>query len=668
MKIWNMAAQGFMSFSQLDLRINPGATVVTGPNAVGKSNLGRILDVARQVVASHAGSAPDGRLDVYERAPRHGARRFRLTLDIELDQPWEKELVATFVRAAYAMGAIGLPLFANRSPLPPDARDADARRRLDPDSVDLLHRGSLTIDYDEGAQVRWSASWRHSTTGDPADPTGDVWNLDLSGRIAARVGRASTPARTVGLAQAWRSVVPDDHVAVQGADPEPLDFMEILTAVEEPIRLSVDMTRVGQSLLDSVRDLFTLLEWNREVMQGRQIGFVHVLDTVLRRAVVLTDNRRLPLARSFRLEDLGREADLEDGSRIPGELYRLKNGALPLRQRYTRIQERFKELVGTEFDVQAIPDPQHEGHLLIDVTVSEGEHEYPLAFSGAGRQEALFLSTLLVGASGRVVVLDEPGVHIEPTLQRRLAHIADDTTQCLVITHSADLVPVTVPGDLDRIVRLGPSPEGSRAHRIGRLDPRDQARWLQVLGPRDVRALLFCAGAVLCEGATEVSCLGAWWENSVNPPSGANIALIDVAGDKAFGRYIEFLEAFDIPWAVIADGPALHPTSDLYQQMKKNGSFLAAGAEPDSARPDFDEWKAFWQAQGVFSVADVFGNDGSASGEFEAYLRRLDPQVMDEVKGRSKPRVGAAFAARCPMPEGMADLYALIRKRLRPTR
>jgi len=35
--------------------------------------------------------------------------------------------------------------------------------------------------------------------------------------------------------------------------------------------------------------------------------------------------------------------------------------------------------------------------------------------------------------------------------------------------------------------------------------------------------------------------LGTWWEGVGNPPSSANIALIDVGGDKAFGRYIEFL-------------------------------------------------------------------------------------------------------------------------------
>lgn len=39
-----------MSFSNHDMALDAGTTVVTGPNAVGKSNLGRIIDVVRLVV------------------------------------------------------------------------------------------------------------------------------------------------------------------------------------------------------------------------------------------------------------------------------------------------------------------------------------------------------------------------------------------------------------------------------------------------------------------------------------------------------------------------------------------------------------------------------------------------------------------------------------------
>jgi hypothetical protein len=666
MRVTHVSAHDFMSFSSIQLALGPGTTVVTGPNAVGKSNLGRIIDVIRLVVSSQAGSDRGNGLDVYARAPRHGVRRFRLTMGIELDQPWEQELVATFVRAAYASSAADLPAgHGGPGTISTGLRDRDARQRLNPESLELLLRGFLVVTYDGGAQPRWQASWHHSATGNLLDSGGPVWYMGLRSAGPVMRENGDVPASALSLAEAWRRVFPDDQIGTRPPGPK-LDFMRIFKEIEQPIDLRMGLNSDGLPLLDSVRDLHLLLGWDADDAHRRRAEFVHVLDAILQRGIVLTDNRRLPLRRSFSLEAVGRQADLEDGSQIPAELYRLKNGPLRLRQRYQRIQDRFKALMGTGFDVQATPDPDTVGNLLIDVTVPEGGFEYPVAFSGAGRQEALFLSTVLVGDPGRVIVLDEPGVHIEPTLQRRLTQAADDGTQCLVITHSADLVPVTAPGDLNRIVRLAPSARGSVAHRVGGLGPMEQSRWLQVLGLRDTRALLFSAGAVLCEGATEVSALGTWWESSSNPPSSANIALIDVGGDKAFGRYIEFLQAFNIPWVIVADGPALHPGSDMHQQLAAQG--LIPDAEPDSTRAVFEEWKAFWEGQGVFSMADVFGNDGSQAGEFEAYLKRLNPQLLSQVgRERSKPRIGAAFASQHPMPKDVADLYALIRYRLAPT-
>ncbi|WP_327110920.1 hypothetical protein OG206_00285 [Streptomyces sp. NBC_01341] len=665
MKVTRIEAQNFMSFSRLDLPLDAGTTVVTGPNAVGKSNLGRIIDVARLVVASHASSQVQEQLDLYARAPRHGGRGFRVIMDIEMDQPWEQELVATFVRAVYVSSVYHSP------PQGPSAewRDRDARRRLAPDSTHLLLRGSIVVIYDEGAQPRWRARWDHSATGD-LYANQSVWSINLQTGSTVLRATGDATGRSLTLADAWRRVFPEDEISPTATSPK-LDFMRIFTELDQPILLSARShgTAIRSDgnavpLPDSVRDLHLLLGYNTS--DDRTVDFAHVLNAVLQRGIALTDNRRLPLDRSFSLENVGKQADLEDGSQVPSELYRLKNGPLPLRQRYQRIQDRFRELVGTGFDVLATPDPGQSGHLLIDVTVAEGDYEYPIAFSGAGRQEALFLSTILVGDPGRVIVLDEPGVHIEPTLQRRITQASSDDTQCLVITHSADLVPVSAPSDLSRILRLSLSPAGSKAHRADQLEPKTQARWLQVLGLRDTRSLLFCAGAVLCEGATEVGGLGTWWESSSTPPSSANFALIDVGGDKAFGRYIEFLEAFQIPWSVIADGPALHPGSSLHRQLKEEG--LLPATEPNSATPVFDEWKDFWRSNGVFSVADTFGNDGSHAGEFEAYLQRLNPHLLAQLNGeRSKPRLGAAFANQHPMPPEIASLYRDVRDRLSPS-
>ena len=82
--------------AQLDL--GPGLTVVTGPNGAGKSNIGRCLDVARAVLAAHDDPESE-RLELYQDAGYEDDPEFTIKLGIDLDQPWEQDLVRTYVRA-----------------------------------------------------------------------------------------------------------------------------------------------------------------------------------------------------------------------------------------------------------------------------------------------------------------------------------------------------------------------------------------------------------------------------------------------------------------------------------------------------------------------------------------------------------------------------------------
>jgi len=82
-----------------------------------------------------------------------------------------------------------------------------------------------------------------------------------------------------------------------------------------------------------------------------------------------------------------------------------------------------------------------------------------------------------------------------------------------------------------------------------------------MLEPAHVRGLLFAAAVILCEGATEVGALPRWWQAArsfgLRDPEMANIAVVDVGGHRGFGAYVRYLDAFGIPWAIVADGPAL---------------------------------------------------------------------------------------------------------------
>ncbi|MFI2298396.1 AAA family ATPase [Actinacidiphila glaucinigra] len=660
MKLMSVSANQFMSFNSLQLDLNGDSVVITGPNSAGKSNIGRVVDVVRSTLGAYSGDADRERLELYSRAPRLGGRRFRASIEIELDQDWEKELVSTFVRSAYLSGVdenTGRGL-SRRS------RETDVDRRLNPESLWPLFKGQLNVRYNAGSRQPWTAEWMIPKGEERISYTIDLLNGD---RLRRRIFRVSE--QVVPLATAWVQTFPDREILPRNDGPK-IDFDKLLTH-DNWISLQFVTPSDSDEIPESLRTLGRML--GKKDLSNQSFSFTQVLSAILKRGIVLTDNRRLPLSRSYDLADLRKPADLQDGSRVPGELFRLKNGPLEERQRYESIRGLFSNLAGRPFEVQAEPDPEQSGSMLIDVTIPEGGLEYPIAFSGAGRQEALVLSTLVAGAPGRVLVLDEPAVHIEPTLQRRLVHALQDRAQCIVITHSSDLVPIAKPGDLMRIVRLAPSSSGSTLRRISsELDGQQQARWLQRLGSGDARSLLFAAGAVLCEGPTEVGALSVWWEENHQagwvPPSGTNIALVDVGGDHGFGTYIDFLRVFGIPWTVVADGPALSPGSKLHKYL--DAEQILTRGQPSSE--DFDDWKNYWKSVGVFTVADSFGIDGSKSGEFEAFLERLDAslyeQVGQDIGRRSKPRIGAAFASRHPAPGEVIDLYQMVRRHMIPAR
>jgi hypothetical protein len=410
---------------------------------------------------------------------------------------------------------------------------------------------------------------------------------------------------------------------------------------------------------------------------SRGFAFEFVLSSLLQRGLVLTDNRRLPMRQRFTCEELRDRSELRDGANVAAELYRLKIGDARERERFEQVRATFKSLTGRVLDVRArhaAADGLDPG-MIIEPVVADGRGERPVEFSGAGVQEALLLSTLLDDEPGRLLVLDEPAVNLEPTVQRRLLRRVRGPGQCLVITHHADLVPVEEPADLGRIVRAAPGSSGTRVLRpdLGGLPAGESQRWLRLLEPAHVRALLFARAVIFCEGPTEVRALPPWWRHArkigLRDPEGANIPLISVDGHTGFGAYAKYLDAFGVPWSIVVDGPALRDGSDMASQLAGLRRFPAT-VPGDS--DDFAGWCKCWEGVGVFTLAQEFGDDGGRGGEFEAFLGRVDADLLAGIRtevGRGrKPVVGSLFVAEHPEPpREVLDLYRKIAEWFGPT-
>ncbi|HEY3955264.1 MAG TPA: TOPRIM nucleotidyl transferase/hydrolase domain-containing protein [Streptosporangiaceae bacterium] len=659
MLLKSIEAAGFLSFGgQVKLEVGPGLTVVTGPNGAGKSNLGRCLDLARAVIGRAADQPAAERLDLYEQAGYEGARSFAVELAIELDQLWEQDLTWSFVCACFASGSM-----ANDSPSPQEL-DETVRTWLAEETLAPLWSGVLVVHHDASRPRPWFAAWQFTHAG-------DTWHVVLAGDYLYQL----RPGPAVAQPQASGSgPLTDWLLSSKPQDDASLDFRVALQETGQPITFSAGSGSTSDAITESMRELGSALGADP---RNRTFGFDQVMSAVLQRGIVLTDNRRLPLKRHFRVGELGSPPDLRDGASVAAELHRLKNGYPDQRERFSKIQATFKALTGRDLDVRARPAQQAQEDsgdpgMIIEPTVAGLHGERLVELSGAGFQEALVLSVLLPGGEpGQLAVLDEPAVNLEPTVQRRLIARMRGPGQYMIITHSADLVPVEDPGDLERVVRVAPGRSGSviRRPQFGGLDTGELLRQLSLLEPTHVRGLLFARAVILCEGQTEVGALPRWWRQAPSidlpDPASANIPVVSVDGDSSFGAYVRYLDAFGVPWAIVADGPALRPESKLAGHLRRRDCW--PDERPDD-QEDFTLWRQFWERLGVFTLADQFGNDGSKLGEFEAYLGRVDASLLAEVEAevgkKHKPRVGAYFAAKhLDAPDEVMDLYRKIAAR-----
>lgn len=651
--------------------LHVGLTTITGPNGVGKTNLTRCIDLAVEVLGGYADSAKPDSLYLYSYAGRHGADHFSVSLGLRLDQEWEKDLLLDFVRAT-------ILTFNNGGPVSLVDLDEMVRTTLDRSTTEMLWEGTIHIRFDADRQFPWQAAWEF-------DYDGEKYHIGLVGLNSniLRYGPAFSWIAITGTESTLTErllpglfVVPQfdpstpmpdiagDFILAAGA----IDFQSALhTGTNYPLHATWQPSIVGR-----MPTSFTRLGNALGMVRAREINvdFVHIIQLLLRRGLIFMDNARTPLRERFDVDELGKpRINLRDGGNVSAELFRLRNGDAAQQNRYRGIKETFNRLTGMTLGLQTVIEPAEEsGNAVVIIPiVNDGQSGRPIGLAGAGVQEALIIATLLSGEAGRVTILDEPAVNLAPLVQRRLIGILRRLGQCLVVTHSAELVLVDSASDIQSIVRLRPSTQGAELKRPRHLQADEARRWIQVLTPAHVRALLFASGVVLCEGDTEVGALSFWWKETsiigLPNPEISNIAIIDVGGDARFNIYVDYLDAFGIPWAIVADGPALKPGSKLETHLTSIGRCRNAD---QPAGLDFGEWLDYWRASGVFTVADNFGDTGKA-GEFEAYLAKLSQQDLLKARmevGRSKPRVGALFAQLVNAPEEILKLYRDIRHHL----
>jgi len=647
--------------------------VVVGPNGAGKTNLLRLVEIVRAAIERTTTYSPESyrMLVRFAAARRFGAAPGNLSgvrLSIALTEPWERELLGSFVRAA--VGSVLLQ--ATGTNLDASSVIARIRQQLSEDELRPLSRGVIVAELVDALTGTWSVSYEFGVEGQ---------------RFRWVIEGTPNQGALIRIGDADRTDVPSYPITHNLDIDEkrvPKQALTLATLLPAPGEATALTLNAGTQWAELVREFAQQAGIPVEETNRTNYSLAHVLRAVLDRGLVLLGDLRQPPLTEYSAEEVALDPSPADGSRIPVMLFRLKNGSGTGRRQYARIRELFTSLTGLSFDIALadVPSGQGDGSsaaVQIAVVIEQYGRDLPIEFVGSGIWEALLLSATLPESSGLVAILDEPARNLHPTLQRRLlTAISRAPGQFILTTHSPYLVAVEDAADSPGIIRFDVKRAATRACRLSPDGGLNGARLRKTLRESaDARALLFARGVVLVEGGTELGALPEWFAKSKTAarhgiPDALNIVIHSVDGDPGYLTHVAFLHEVGIPWTIVCDGAVYRfgqRTKQIFEQV------LDAGTDCLSIRNavnrviagetwDFAQARDAGEDCGIFTLAQGWDTDDES---FEAYMETVSPGSLaasSNVVGRSKPRQGrhVAFATECP-PE-VDTLYSKLLHRL----
>lgn len=395
-----------------------------------------------------------------------------------------------------------------------------------------------------------------------------------------------------------------------------------------------------------LQDLMFNLNLNKS---SGSVSLIQVIATMLARRIVhATENRNLirddveelerlaledqegsaaeydrALLDTFRADSMAPADELKpDGSNMARFLFALKNSPdFSSVERYNKIKSRFERLFE---DPKLSIEPIEERRIITKagggepfpdrrvMIVDEASSKHlPLEQAGAGVRNVLYLLAAVHGTKESIVMLDEPGINLHPTILHGVmdnVYKQDSGNQIFVITHSVDLLRYEMSRN-SHVAHIGNAGGQSRicqdAYKTIKLkkEPREVAH---VIDP----AVFFARRVILVEGESDRAMLDISGYMAVKDPKYNlplnNIAVVGVGSKYNFETYRKLLDECGISWRILADGDA----KDVFEH------------DPVS-----------WVCKdGVEGSGPIY----LIKGDLEEFMEAMDPDICRQSKKRSK--------------------------------
>jgi energy-coupling factor transporter ATP-binding protein EcfA2 len=534
-----------LSFDNFKLELDPKTTIIVGPNGAGKSNVLRVLDLVilgLQFAEVHSQDANAVMQSVLETrfCGREGI--IRIGLDLAITEDHEKDLITSFMQSAIYTALVG-PLAGGPENL---AIAQWISREVTSERLTALLQGCLRLTHPEQDDGQWEATYEFSVDGIPY-----LWHLGFTslGGVLVRAHRPN-PAVHPTIRPLVDRLLGGPQTQPPNAPNGPFSLEALLPVDDEGVQFQAEPRGTP---LPTPHRLFASRHGLDPISSNRSYTLGFTFLSVLRRGIIrISDSRLLPGHPALLPANLQGPASDAD---LPAHLFALKNSPSPTdRARYKRICALFKLLArGRTLDVGHRPPPRQDEPPIARVSASP-RFEVPIEFAGSGAWELLLLASTLVQPAGSLLVLDEPGSSLHPTLQRTfLDHVKDQPGQVAIVTHSPYLLPLH-PGSggaaLIRIARVG------RASKRWRITPQALGSMAPKLVAKGNPGIPFAERVVLCEGQVDVAVISVVAERLSLRVAEANVLVVDCGGRDSIPAYIAFCAALGISLLTVMDGDA----------------------------------------------------------------------------------------------------------------